>query len=109
MLLACLCVGILSASLGARSYASTPPPPKGFFGVGPQTGLTAEDIAYMKAGGIEAVRLPLVWSNVQATQNAHYFWRGFDAEVEQAVRGGLRVLPVILGTPSWAASSDTTM
>ncbi|HEY2052302.1 MAG TPA: hypothetical protein VGH14_00015, partial [Solirubrobacterales bacterium] len=53
------------------SAAATPrvaKPPKGFFGVVPQTALTEKDVKYMKAGGIEAIRWPLIWPAIQPTK-----------------------------------------
>lgn len=92
----------------ARTSAAPRTPP-GFFGIGPQSSLSAEDVAYMKAGGIESIRWPLLWSSVQPTENGGYQWGGFDETMEIAARGGLQVLPVIAGTPSWLARKEQTM
>ena len=66
--------------LGSQPGAAKPlpRPPKGFFGIVPQTGVTAEDAAYMKAGGIESIRLSLQWAGIQPTPNSPYNWTGFD-------------------------------
>jgi hypothetical protein len=83
--------------------------PRGFFGITPQTGLSPEDARYMKAGGIETVRLSLPWSVVQPTAKSKYDWSGFDSAVEVATRAGLEVLPSLGSPPRWAAHKGTTM
>lgn len=107
-LLACF---LLALVLGSQPGAAKPLPrvPKGFFGIVPQTPLGAEDFAYMKAGGIESIRLTLPWAGVQPKRNGPYQWEGFDIALEAAVQSGLRVLPSIGSPPRWAARKETTM
>ena len=96
---------------GAQSTTSValPPAPKGFFGIGPQTGLSERDAQYMKAGGIEVVRYPLVWSEVQPTRNGGYNWDTFDGIVSEATRQGLQVLPFVVDTPRWLSLKGTKL
>src|ERR1700754_969111 len=90
--------------------AKTPPrPPQGFFGIGPQTGLTPEDARYMKSGGIESVRLPISWAAAQPTRNGGYQWAGFDEMVATLANAGLRVFPVIVDTPPWLSHDHRTL
>jgi Beta-galactosidase len=107
-ILACLLFALV---LGGQPGTAKPLPrtPKGFFGIAPQTELTELDASYMKAGGIESIRLPLLWSAVQPTRNAAYDWSGFDHMVEVAGRAGLRVFPSILSPPRWVARKETTL
>jgi hypothetical protein len=123
LLVVAIGAGIYLLSEGSStpaSAAATPPstttkvparPPKGsgFFGIGPQTGLTEKDIKYMKAGGIEAIRWPLLWGAIQPTKRGGYNWAAFDPVVEEAARQGLPVLPFIVGTPKWVAKKETTL
>jgi len=83
--------------------------PKGFFGIVPQTPVTEMDAKYMKAGGIEAIRAPLIWPAVQPTKNGGYNWAAFDPVVEEAARQGLSVLPFVIATPKWVAKKETTL
>jgi Beta-galactosidase len=83
--------------------------PAGFFGVAPQTGLTDEDARYMKAGGIDSVRLPMVWAVIQPSPQDGYDWSNFDKEVAVAARGRLHVLPSTGSTPDWLARKQTTL
>ena len=91
------------------SAAPTPAAPKGFFGIVPQTAVTKKDAEYMKAGGIEVVRAPLIWPAVQPTKKGGYHWESFDPVVEQAALQGLEVLPFFIATPKWVAGKETTL
>ncbi len=93
----------------AAATARLPKAPKGFFGIVPQTPVTEMDAKYMKAGGIEAIRTPLLWSGVQPTKKGPYNWSGFDPVVEAAAQQGLSVLPFIVATPNWVAKKYTTL
>jgi Beta-galactosidase len=104
LLLACLLAAAPATASGALSRT-----PRGFFGVAPQTTLTPEDARYMKAGGIESVRWPLVWAGVQPTAKGGYDWGAFDQTVAVAARAGLQILPSIGSTPSWLARKSTTL
>jgi hypothetical protein len=86
-----------------------PRPPKGFFGVAPQTAITEKDVKYMKAGGIEAIRAPLIWAGVAPTKKGAYNWGSFDPIVQEAAREGLSVLPFVIATPKWVAKKETTL
>ncbi|MEZ5076288.1 MAG: hypothetical protein R2725_02475 [Solirubrobacterales bacterium] len=107
LLVALLAVAAVGAGQGnARPAAKLP---KGFFGIGPQTVLTGEDAEYMGAGGVESIRLPISWPNVQRTAQGGYDWHEVDLSVAAASRQGIQVLPFIWGTPSWLAGKSTTM
>lgn len=88
----------LTPSSGAAKQLKTP---KGFFGVGPQDAITDEDAAYMRAGGVESIRIGLNWSLVQPTEGGDYDWSGLDDTLLPASRAGIQVLPFVYGTPSW--------
>jgi hypothetical protein len=75
----------------------------------PQTAVTEKDAEYMKAGGIEVIRSPLIWPGVQPTRRGPYNWAAFDPVVEEAARQGLSVLPFIIATPKWVAKKETTL
>jgi len=102
-----LAAGVLAVVLalalftGGGSAAPKPHLPRGFFGVAPQTPLTDTDVRYMRAGGIESIRMPIAWSAVQPTRKGGYDWSTIDPTVEVAARGGLEILPFLAGTPAW--------
>jgi len=97
----------LVAALVAPSVAQALP--RTFFGIGPQTGLTDTDTAYMKAGGVGTVRWPVGWPSVQPTAKRQYDWSSVDPAIEAAARRGLTVLPFLYGTPRWLAAKPTTL
>lgn len=97
----------LVAALAVPSAAQAVP--RTFFGIGPQAGLTETDAAYMKAGGIGSIRLPIGWSGVQPTAKRQYDWSSVDSAVAAAARRGLTVLPFLYGTPRWLAAKPTTL
>ena len=113
LLPATLLIATLVAALfvGVQAGSAKPPPraPKGFFGIGPQTSLTARDVEYMKAGGIDAIRWPLGWAGIQPTRTGGYQWASFDAVVATAAQQGLSVLPFFYGTPRWLARKETML
>jgi len=108
LLLACLVTALV---VGPQSGSAKPPPsaPQGFWGIGPQTGLSEQDVEYMKAGGIESIRWPLGWAGIQPTRKGGYVWGSFDAVVATAAREGLSVLPFFYGSPDWVAPKETTL
>lgn len=111
-LIVLLAVGLLAAALLATvptGSAKTTRVPHGFFGIGPQTALTPADARYMKAGGIESVRIPILWESVQPTLHGGYQWEGVDEMVGMLANAGLRVFPVIQGTPPWLTSDPRIM
>lgn len=99
------------ALLGGQAGSAKPPPhlPAGFFGIGPQTLVTEQDLRYMQAGGIESVRVPVSWEAIQPTADGGYNWDGLDGLVTAAGIQGLRVLPFIYGTPRWLARDWRTL
>ncbi len=109
-LVAIVAAGLFLAAAPQGSEAvPTPRPPKGFFGIGPQTALSEQDAEYMAAGGIETVRWPVAWSAVQPSKRGGYNWSGVDETMLVAARHGLQVLPFLVDTPHWVARKGTTL
>lgn len=108
LILLCL-AGALFAGVQAGSAKPVPRGPQGFFGIGPQTPLTEQDVEYMKAGGIDVIRWPLPWGGIQPTKKGGYVWTSFDEVVELATRQGLEVLPFIYSTPRWLSRKYTKL
>ena len=104
MLLAALTAAVIVAAPSGSSALSTPAPPKGFFGIGPQAGVSPTDSRFMKAGGIESIRVPVSWAAIQPKEKGGYEWGGLDEAVLTASRAGLRILPFLYTTPRWLSS-----
>jgi len=107
--------------------------PQGFFGVDmdpwqlSRLGSTVDaEMAAAAASGVESVRIPLYWFDIQpyATWSdipwalrgrytaspdggAPYNWAAADAFMTAASRTGIRVLPIVLGAPRWAADPSS--
>jgi hypothetical protein len=76
--------------------------PVGFWGVVPQSGLTNEHFQRLSRGGVESIRMPVGWPAVQPSKGAAFDWSGFDNQVEEATKAGIKVLPFLWGAPEWA-------
>jgi hypothetical protein len=108
-----LLLGLLAVALFAGAQTGSAKPaighPKGFFGIVPQTGITPADARYMKAGGIDSIRVSLPWAGVQPTRRSPYEWGGFDQVLTVATQAGLQVLPSLGSPPRWISHKETTM
>lgn len=89
--------------------ASAQAVPRGFFGIVPQTGIGGEDLARMRAGGVETIRMPLSWAGVEPSPRGGYNWSGFDATVAAAAKERIEVLPILSIAPHWATGSRRRM
>jgi hypothetical protein len=81
--------------------------PAGFWGVVPQSSLTTEQFQRLGNGGVESIRIPVGWGSVQPAQDGQFDWSGFDNQVEEAAKAGIKVLPFLSGAPEWAVPTKT--
>jgi polysaccharide biosynthesis protein PslG len=98
-LLATLALAALALAVSAAPAAALPGK---FWGVVPQATPNLEQLQRLKRGGADTMRFPVVWTSVQPTRNGPYVWSGVDAQVEDAARAGIDVLPFLSGAPTWA-------
>ncbi|HEX3174056.1 MAG TPA: hypothetical protein VHQ43_07545 [Solirubrobacterales bacterium] len=77
--------------------------PRGFLGISPQTPPSESDYALMAGAGVESVRLPLLWAQVEQTNPLVRApdWSGFDLGVEIAAGQGMSVFPFVTASPAW--------
>jgi hypothetical protein len=111
-LAAALLLAVLAVALALPAATPGAPHgrvPSGFFGIAPQAGLTEADAAYMRAGGVETVRIGIPWPAVQPTPDGGYRWGAIDQMVGVAARAGLQILPTLGTTPGWISHKGTTM
>jgi len=76
--------------------------PAKFWGVVPQSNLSSEQFQRLGRGGVESIRVPLGWADLQPQSGGQINWSGVDEVVEKAARAGIDVLPTISGAPTWA-------
>jgi hypothetical protein len=96
-------LGLALALVLAMAFAATAQavPPK-FWGVVPQSTLGNEQFQRLGKGGVESVRIPVGWADLQPQEGGQINWGGVDEVVEKAARAGIDVLPTITGAPAWA-------
>jgi hypothetical protein len=75
--------------------------PRGFFGIVPQTAIGKRDVARMRSGGVETIRVAVSWSAIQQSPRGDYEWGGLDDTVALAAEEHLEVLPFLISTPRW--------
>jgi hypothetical protein len=107
VLRACLLVVALLALLAApAAQAAERRVPQGWLGVvadGPMDGAHDGEWDGMVSAGVESVRTAVRWYEVQPSPDAPPDFAALDAVVAGAAARGLAVLPVVAGTPAWAA------
>ena len=82
--------------------------PAGFFGLNYYfKDITSGDVLYLKKSGAKTVRWRMNWSNIEPS-SGHFDWSAADAVVGDLAAQGIRVLPVMWGSPGWVASSAIT-
>jgi hypothetical protein len=98
---------LTTAALLAPASAQALPP--GFFGIVPQTSIGPKDLARMRSGGVETLRLPLSWAGTQHSRRSDYNWSGFDSAVAAAAENRIEILPVLSEAPGWATGNARRM
>jgi polysaccharide biosynthesis protein PslG len=86
----------LPAHAGALEF------PRGFFGLQAWGEPSAAEFDAMGRARVDVVRFNLDWSNVEP-HPGHRAWKRYDTLVEGMARNGITPLPVLYGTPSFAA------
>ncbi len=103
-----LAVSLASLALAGVSTAEARVP-RDFFGIVPQTPLSAADTNRMRNGGVDTVRVPIQWAAIQPTANSGYVWTGLDGLVALLSRSRLDLLPFLYGTPHWLSRRETSL
>ncbi len=100
---------IAVAMLSLASSAPAAKAPKGFFAIAPQEGVTRNDTAKMKAGGIHSMRVAVSWTSIQPKSAKKFDWNALDSTVKAAARNKVRVLPVLYDSPPWLTNRPTNL
>jgi hypothetical protein len=102
------CTAALAATAIFAAFASAAHAlPAGFWGVVPQSHLNAEQFQRLGVGGVESIRIPVSWAAVQPAKDAQFDWSGFDNQIEEASKAGIKVLPFLSDAPSWAVPAKS--
>src|SRR5215207_2206822 len=70
--------------------------------------LSDQDLRRMRESHVRIVRWGLRWSRIQPFRLLPPNWRATDAVIGSLASRGVRVLPVLTGSPSWAARTPET-
>jgi Beta-galactosidase len=79
--------------------------PRGFFGIVPQTSLGKRDVARMRSGGVETIRVMMSWSAIQPSRRGGFDWAGMDQVVALAAEERIEILPFLISTPRWLSGN----
>ncbi|HEX6117775.1 MAG TPA: hypothetical protein VFY99_11805 [Solirubrobacterales bacterium] len=74
--------------------------PPDFYGVVTQGAVLPGDYDLMAGGGVEVLRFPIEWSQVEPAPG-EYDWSAVDAIVQGATARGIDPLPFVWTTPGW--------
>ncbi len=101
-----LAVAILCLAMASVARAGAP---REFYGVfdSAERGPSSAEIARMGAGGVGTLRINLVWAAVHPTPNSPPDWLLYDRLIGDAAANGIRVLPTVYSTPTWAAATTS--
>jgi hypothetical protein len=101
---------VVALALPAGADAARREVPRGWLGVVVDGPLIERDFAEagsewdrLAGSGAESVRAAVYWSRVQPNGPGELDFSAFDAVILAAAQRGLGVLPVLQGTPTWAA------
>jgi len=89
--------------LAATAIPASAAPPKSFWGL--QAWSTPNDTGFQRMGKakVGTFRVNFLWSIVQPRNNRNRNWRPYDDIMVSATRANIEILPVILGSPKFAA------
>jgi len=101
-------VAIAVAAL-APAAAGAAAPPRGFMGVTAWDELSDTQFRQLAGANVRLYRMDVLWNRVEPrpprADGTHvYDWRYYDAMFARAARRGVRILPIVHGSPRWAAS-----
>jgi hypothetical protein len=98
--------GAVAAAACGATLVMSPPAIAVDFGIHTQSFVTSSDTARMAAGGARTMRLLFHWGKVERAPDYAYDWRGYDLFMENAAASGVKLLPIVAGTPRWAKHTD---
>jgi len=106
-----LALAAAALALGpARAEAAAPP--RGFMGVTAWDPVSDTQFKQLGASNVRLYRMLILWKQVEPrpprADGTHvYDWSYYDGVFTRAARRGIRIMPLLHGSPSWAASRPT--
>jgi hypothetical protein len=92
---------LICLALATQASAAAP---RSFYGVMAASDPSPTEIARMGAGKVGTLRINFVWGAVQPNPGTPLNWAYYDAIIGPAAQQGIRVLPTVYSSPSWAAA-----
>lgn len=99
---ASLAAVVALVALGVPVAAANAATPANFWGVVPQTPPTEEQLQRLQNGGVDSIRIPIDWANIQTQRGVAPNWNEIDAFVKRASTAGVDLLPFVTSAPAWA-------
>lgn len=99
--------GLGAALVLAAGATTATAVPATFWGVDPQAAPSAEQDQRLARGGVDSIRIPVLWSAVQSSRGAKLDWSSIDNVIADAASAELEVLPFFYDAPSWAVPRVT--
>jgi hypothetical protein len=93
---ACALVALAGFLIGAGSAQARPA-----FGVSTLDFPSVAEFQKMHQGGVTEARISVFWQRIEPTAGAPRDWTTYDAIFAAAARAGVRVLPLLHGSPTW--------
>jgi hypothetical protein len=85
----------------ALSIGTAPAQGRALFGVSTLDYPYAGELQTMRRGGVDVVRLSIYWQRVEPNPGAPRDWITYDALFGAAANAGVRILPLLHGSPRW--------
>jgi hypothetical protein len=105
--LAALLAGVVLAAtvvaLSVPPVASAAVPPRGFVGLQDWSHPGSAAFARLGRGEVRVWRVDLNWSSIERRDRS-FNWSRYDALYERAAASGVRIMPVLIGSPRWIAA-----
>ena len=98
-------LALVAAATLAPANASAAAP-SGFVGLQSWESPTSAQLDALRRAKVKVFRAQMSWASVQPRKGQPYRWDHYDRLFAAAGRQGITVLPVLVGSPAWAASKQ---
>ena len=98
-------LALVAAATLAPANASAAAP-SGFVGLQSWKSPTSAQLDALRRAKVKVLRAQMSWASVQPRKGQPYRWDHYDRLFAAAGRQGITVLPVLVGSPAWAASKQ---